>query len=381
MFTNSIRDFSSKPKGYVVFGHILTCMWCYVLICCLIDLCSMTPRKTAVAPDQEGRDVEMASVGLGNNQSVSAETDEDIQTRSAAEFEKLFDLSNPHPSIDMRRMEVIKEKLQALDDDEEKKRKIIIMKYATDPFFFDDDSPDEVWEAFQRLEAWEDNTAKMVFTTVLQCLLTGFCLVGTNEPITIGTAVTTICYIIGLFVFNPTKNTDRVVAQIHELLESVSGSCGGYGWYIACFICWPFMVVGVVMGLCCDIALEDDVSSWYQFWDIFTGIFVRLTALSVGLRSYNPLYALGAFIGFEFIGEFDEQVMTLIEVDMTKAFVIHEYTSEQVVRKLFHLQMATYISLIFFYFLVIYYTVNNTCFLFCYDDGSPLNKLTGISGI
>lgn len=306
---------------------------------------------------------------------------DDPVDETAVQFDKLFDLSDPHPGVDMRRIELIKQKLQEIDDDEEKKRKIIIMKFATDPFFFDDDSPDEVWEAFQRLEAWEDFPAKMIFTTVLQCLLTGFCLVGTNEPITIGTAVTTICYFIGLIVFNPTKNTDRVLAWIDDFITPLNSQCSGFGGYIAYFFLWPFLLTGIVLGLACDIALEDDVSSWYQFWDIFTGIFVRLTALSVGLRSYNPLYALGAFIGFEFIGEFDEQVMTLIDVDMAKPFVINEYTPEMVTRKLFRLQIATYASMVFFYVLVIYYTVNNTCQLFCYETGSPLYELTGVEGL
>lgn len=242
-------------------------------------------------------------------------------------------------------------------------------------------SPDEIWEAFQRLEAWEDYTGKMVFTTVLQCFLSGICLVGTNEPITIGTAVTTISYFIGLIVFNPTKNTDRVIDKVTEQLEMVSSHCYGYGAHIAFIFLWPFILLAIVMGLACDIALEDDVSSWYQFWDIFTGIFLRLTALSVGLRSYNPLYALGTFIGFEFIEEFDEKVMTMVEVDLTKTFVICKDSPAQVEKKLFHLQVATYISMLAFYVLVIYYTVHNQCYLFCYEPGSPLQKLTGITGL
>lgn len=151
-----MRVGNRKNIGSLSFELFIICHD-FTLCCFMPFIMNRTRNLQLVTPidDDNGgtRDVEMAeptAVGTGFGGGISSFCSKTFfcgQEANVSEetgidhvdFDKLFDLTHPHPSIDLKRMEIIKQKLQELDDDEEKKRKIIIMKYATDPYFFDDD--------------------------------------------------------------------------------------------------------------------------------------------------------------------------------------------------------------------------------------------------
>jgi hypothetical protein len=275
-------------------------------------------------------------------------------------------------TIDQDRMAVIRGKLADEAQTEDIKEKIIMIKYATDPSYFSESTPDEIWESFKRREAWEDNFMKMVAVTVVQFLLCVFPLIGENAPMTSGTMFTTFLYVLANLLFTEMMNANRLLANILALLEPYKDSCFGLTWYLLVFVSSPFIAVGFFIALAFDFAVGDVHSASYaRFFNDAVAMFVKCTSISVGLRSPTPLAALASFVGFSYITDFDELVVAICHVDLTKPLKLDHLTGIE--QKVFNVQVLTYTCAVVNYAVVTYFTVfNNNCLVYCDTDKADI---------
>ena len=278
----------------------------------------------------------------------------------------MLEKSIDDPIMDKERSNEIQAMMADVEDDEELKEKIIMIKYATDPSYFAHSTPEEIWETFKRREAWADHFPKMITVTIAQFLMCLFPLAGETKPITDGTIVTTFLYVIVLFLFSPIDNVEGILRAIRDQLYPTAKYCGGFGMVISIFLLSPAIALAILIGLAFDFAMPRPHSASYSNWvNVAVGMMVKITAISIGLRSSSPLYSLGSFVGFDFISNFDEMVIETIEPDLTKPIKL--VRGGGIISKMFRVKVMTYVSAILTYVVVVYFTLNNHCFLYCDD--------------
>jgi hypothetical protein len=250
-----------------------------------------------------------------------------------------------------------------------KKKAIICYKYATDSSFLRDSAPDEMWEMIRRREAWAQGTRLMATVSAVQLLLCVVVLLTANQPIDKATMFVAALYLVTMICVNRLEVTGDVYRLLIEFYSKYFGSsllmkCAGILLGILFIPVWALLFsTTFVLDLVCG---KINNISYGEFLNIIINTIVVFTGFSVGLRSGNAINAVQTFAGFSFIGDMDEQVMRLFEVDLSALTYHKEGPGKQ--RKILAIRVGVYIIVPLLAIAFVYMTVVNECVWFCEDQ-------------
>ena len=312
----------------------------------------------------------------------------EIEAADDATIDKMLSRIHPDPHAlitlkeqmeigftDRKRIEAstkMKKKLAAMDDNERLKNDIITFKYATDYSFLRRSAPEDVWEAILRREAWRQIPVAMVIVTMVQI---GICLVvmiARNTPVNLSTLIMAIMYVIAMATSNPfiiTKELNKILVDklynkytqtktqrmvVHILLVILSP-------VIFVLLACAYAVTAILdftTGPILDVSFGSMVN-------IIVNIIVVFSALSIGLRSQDPINAIQTFVGFDFVNNMDECIIKYVNVDL----MAHETRVNKVDVKKAVVRVCVYLATLTVLCGAFYVTISNKCFLFC--SGAP----------
>eukprot|EP00428_Durinskia_dybowskii_P065680 CAMPEP_0170373356 /NCGR_PEP_ID=MMETSP0117_2-20130122/10027_1 /TAXON_ID=400756 /ORGANISM="Durinskia baltica, Strain CSIRO CS-38" /LENGTH=314 /DNA_ID=CAMNT_0010628245 /DNA_START=25 /DNA_END=966 /DNA_ORIENTATION=+ len=220
-------------------------------------------------------------------------------------------------TISNSRMKRVMKQFQDQEDHESKKKAIIAFKAATDPSYLIQSSVDEIWMAVLRREAWAQVPMKMIGTSCAQVILCFIALLANNDPVNTSTLVMAIIYTITMASVNPFDVTWDLVGIVEKEGRKIARK---NGWILAWFVLFlslPLLAIGFGVTIIFDFFVGKVLDCSYgSLINTVIDAIVKGTAISVGLRSQNPINAIQTFVGFDFISSMDEVIIESIQVDM-----------------------------------------------------------------
>jgi hypothetical protein len=236
-------------------------------------------------------------------------------------------------------------------------------RYSVDRSIARSTSPHDVWNAIKRRAAWKQAPLRMMGLTATQITLCIIVAVSSSSPINIGTVIMAALFIVATGASNPMKISRDAVKYIEAGAKKI-------GWIaMGIILALTFPIVGIVFGVTLTLDLicgEIFDISYGNMLNIIVRTFVVFTAISVGLRSGNPINAIQTFAGFDFIDSMDELVIDAIDFDFDE--LVNTKVDKANSTKIMIVRLTIYITtpLIIAGFLAI--TVFNQCLAFC-DTG------------
>lgn len=250
------------------------------------------------------------------------------------------------------------------DDDADKRtiQDIVAFKYSSDTSYLRRSSPEEVWDAIRRRYVWKKYPFKMIFLTITQILVCTVVTISQNSHVNVSTLLMASMYIVAIGVMNPLSVTMDLEKYIRLFKQKSNLSPVVFGILVALLSPVLLVVFGVTFTLDLIVGEILDLSLGSMI-NILVNVIVVFTAISVGLRSGNPINAIQTFAGFDFINSMDEMVIESIDIDMKELQGDElEYGDSN---KILFVRVTIYIltpSIIAFF---IYITVTNSCLAFC----------------
>lgn len=120
-----------------------------------------------------------------------------------------------------------------------------------------------------------------------------------------------------------------------------------------------FFNVTVILDLCVGEIID---LSYASMANTIIHVVVIFTAVSIGLRSGNPINAIQTFAGFDFIDQLDELVIESIEID---AETLAETKDIGISNKILTIRLTIYIFTPMVVIGIAYLTIINECYIFC----------------
>lgn len=246
---------------------------------------------------------------------------------------------------------------------------IITFKYASDYSLLRRSSPHEVWVAILRREAWRQIPVAMLLVTVLQAAAPLLIVMSSNAAVDVTTLIISAAYVLAVSVSNPLVITGELSAIVHRVAAAYTqtfvGSCQ---FYIVCTLMSPILVVGLTCGYTVTLLLDLTTGpildvSYESMVNIIVHIIIVLCGLSVGLRSATLLSAFEAFAAFTFMYYMDRLVMSHVQVDM----MAPTKRNNNIVLQVLTVRMIVYVLTALVFGWVVYLTISNDCYLFCYS--------------
>lgn len=274
--------------------------------------------------------------------------------------------------ISNSRMRNIMNKFQAEEDAELKKKTIIAFKAATDPSYLIQSSVEEIWLAVKRREAWAQIPFKMVGISCCQIALCLIAMLAANAPVNPSTGVMAIIYTLVMAANNPFDMTTDLAGIVEKHFRNF-GHDHTFGLaYFVLVLFSPILAIPFALTIIFDFfAGKMQDCSYGSLVNIVVDAIVKATAISVGMRSGNPINAIQTFVGFEFISEMDELLIESVEVDMLALTSLGNCSpnwNQSKKGKMLRVRLATYFIIPSVVIVFGYITIANTCYIFCQFD-------------
>lgn len=272
-------------------------------------------------------------------------------------------------NITNSRMKSVMNQFKSAEDMENKKKAIIAFKAATDPSYLIQSSVDEIWMAVMRREAWAQVPWKMAGTSIAQVILCFIALLAYNAPVNVSTLVMAIIYTVTMASINPFDVTWDLIGIIEKEGRKIGRKNGFVVAYLVLFLAMPVLAIGFGVTIIFDFFVGKVLDCSYgSLINIFIDAIVKATAISVGLRSSNPISAIQTFVGFDFISQMDEVIIDSIEVDMKAMTSMGNATpnwNQSKRAKMTRVRISLYIIIPAIVGFFTYTTAYNVCYVFC----------------
>jgi len=270
------------------------------------------------------------------------------------------------------RMRNIMNKFQAEEDAELKKKTIIAFKAATDPSYLIQSSVDDIWLAVKRREAWAQIPFKMLAISFCQIALCLIAMLAANAPVNSSTGVMAIIYTLIMAANNPFDMTTDLAGIVERHFRNF-GAKHTFGLaYFVLVLLSPVLAIPFALTIIFDFfAGKMQDCSYGSLMNIVVDAIVKATAISVGMRSGNPINAIQTFVGFEFISEMDEMLIESVEIDMLALTSLGNCTpnwNQSKKGKMLRVRLATYFIIPSIVIVFGYITIVNACYIFCQFD-------------
>ena len=270
------------------------------------------------------------------------------------------------------RMKRIMNQFQDMEDQESKKKAIIAFKAATDPSYLIQSSVDEIWMAVLRREAWAQVPWKMIGTSCAQVILCFIALLAYNAPVNTSTLVMAVIYTITMASVNPFDVTWDLVGIVDKEMRKIGRKNGFVVAYLLVALASPVLAIGFGVTIIFDFFVGKVLDCSYgSLVNIVIDAIVKATAISVGLRSSNPINAIQTFVGFDFISQMDEVIIASIQVDMKALTSLGNATpnwNQSKRAKMTRVRVALYVLIPAIVGFFTYTTAYNVCYVFCNDQ-------------
>jgi hypothetical protein len=263
----------------------------------------------------------------------------------------------------------MKRKLEELEADKKLKNDIITFTYATDYSYLRRSSPEEVWEGILRREAWKQIPVAMTLVTLVQVGICAIVMIAKSSPVNVSTLVMAVMYVIAMATSNPFVISKELTAILRKQYAKMTGTRNGRIIFLAvCTLLSPLVLIGLGIAYLTTAILDFTTGpildvSFGSMVNIIVNIIVVFSALSIGLRSQDPINAIQTFVGFDFVNSMDEGIISFINVDlMAPTTRINNHAHKMLV-----VRLAVYVSTIIVLGCAFYLTISNNCLLFCND--------------
>lgn len=272
--------------------------------------------------------------------------------------------------LDKKRQEAHRKMLRKIEEQEEDKMlktKIIAFMYATDYSFLRRSSPDEVWEAILRREAWRQIPFTLAMVSLVQLGICTVVMIVSSAPINLSTLIMAIMYVLAMATSNPFTISKDLTVILTKLYSKYVKTRAQQIFFIAvCVILSPLLFVVLFCGYGVTVVLDFtsgpilDVS-YGSMINILVNIVVVFSALSIGLRSEDPINAIQTFVGFDFVNCMDEAIISTINVDLMACTTRVKNDSS----KMLFVRITVYIGTALILASTFYLTVYTHCYIFC----------------
>jgi hypothetical protein len=221
-------------------------------------------------------------------------------------------------------------------------------------------SPENVWNAIKRRYAWKTQPLRMVGLTATQITLCVIVAISSSSTINIGTVIMAGLFILAVGASNPMK----ISRDAWEYIEWGAKKTGWIAMAIILLFTFPFVGLVFVITFTLDLICGEiyDISYGYMC-NVIVRTFVVFTAISVGLRSGNPINAIQTFAGFDFIDGMDELVIDGIDYDFDELANAEVEKADNT--KIMVVRLAIYITTPLIIAGFFYVTIVNKCYAFC----------------
>lgn len=271
---------------------------------------------------------------------------------------------------DVKRLEAyrkMKRKLEEQEANRKLKNEIIMFKYATDHSYLRRSSPDQVWEGILRREAWRQIPIAMFTVTCVQIGICAIVMVAKSSSVNISTLVMAIMYVIAMATSNPfviTKELNTILLKLYEKF-TVTKQSRIFFYSISIFL-FPLIILSLLCAYIVTGILDFTTGpildvSYGSMLNILVNIIVVFSALSIGLRSQDPINAIQTFVGFDFINNLDEIIISYIDINL----LIHTKRNNKNKEKMLFIRIFIYITTMLILTGSFYLTITNNCLLFC----------------
>lgn len=260
-------------------------------------------------------------------------------------------------------------KMKAEADYAKIRENIITFKYAADYSLLRRSSPDDVWVALLRREAWRQIPAAMLLVTVVQAVAPLLIVMSSNTGVDVTTLVISAAYVLAVSVSNPLVITGELSAIVNRIAAAYTQTfVGTLQFYIVCTLLSPILVTAFVCAYTVTLLLDLTTGpildvSYESMVNIVVHIIVVLCGLSVGLRSANLLSAFEVFAAFTFIYHLDRLAMSHVKVDM----MAPTKRNNNIVLQVLAVRLIVYILTALLFGWVLYLTISNDCYIYCYS--------------
>ena len=276
--------------------------------------------------------------------------------------------------LDKRRQEAHRKMLRKIEQEEEDKMlktKIIAFMYATDYTFLRRSSPDEVWEAILRREAWRQIPFTLVIVSLVQLGICTIVMIVSSAPVNLSTLIMAIMYVLAMATSNPftiSKDLTVILTKLHS--QCVKTRPQQIFFVALCIILFPVLFIALACAYAVTVVLDFtsgpilDVS-YGSMVNILVNIVVVFSALSIGLRSEDPINAIQTFVGFDFVNCMDEAIISTINVDLMAATTRVKKDNG----KMLFVRITVYICTAMILAGTFYLTVYSHCYILCSGGG------------
>jgi len=275
--------------------------------------------------------------------------------------------------LDRKRQEAQRKMLQKIEQQEEDKKlrnQIITFMYASDYTYLRRSSPDEVWDAILRREAWRQIPVTLIIVSMVQVCICAIVMIAKSAPVNYSTLIMAIMYVVAMATSNPFTISKDLTGMLTRTYHAHVQTRAQQIFFVAvCVVLSPILalVLAVAYGITAVLDFTTgpilDVS-YGSMVNIIVNIIVVFSALSIGLRSDDPINAIQTFVGFDFINNLDEGIIATINVDL----MAHATRSNNVSTKMLTVRLTVYILTVFILAGAFYLTLFNECYIFCQGD-------------
>ena len=329
------------------------------------------------SPDPRFHDPDTADEAQQQLHSQGLEDKEIDQLKSVLHADSLITLKEQLEIdfTDKRRREAAEKMTKKIEDADAEillKNRIITFKYATDYTFLRRSSPEDVWNAILRREAWNQIPVAMVLVTLVQVSICCIVLIAGNSPLNLSTLVMAVMYVIAMASSNPFVITKELTVILRKQYERVTQTKYQVIFvHAACVLLCPLILLVLCVAYAVTAILDFTTGpildvSFAGMVNILINILVVFSALSIGLRSDNPINAIQTFVGFDFVNNMDETILVNVNVDLLAPTV----RVNNGATKMLTVRIGVYVTTIIILAGTTYLTISNDCLLFC--NGAPL---------
>lgn len=325
-------------------------------------------KEIEVESEQNDENKKEEGNGNGNNENENGENNDLPKRRK--EYGKNKTLSAQLVDFATGKLPGRARRMQEALEDEEKQEKlksaIMMFKLSTDPSFLEGCTPDELWLAILRREAWRQHPYSLLAITVAQISLCLISMLSSNDKVNSYTLGMAIIYALALSTSNPynvTSDLKRILTRHFNEIEQKHNRTTAIIIFVVCAL--PLLIAFSVTLLFDFFVGRVKDSSYGALINTVIDVLVISCGLSVGLRSGSPIDAIQTFAGFEFIMNMDEAFINTIQVDLNAPTSRHHREGKK--RKILITRITLYVLVPIIFILVGYITFTNICVAQCGD--------------
>lgn len=255
----------------------------------------------------------------------------------------------------------LRDKLKGNEEEEEKNDSAMLYIAATDLTFVEGKglTLEMIHEAMRRREAWTKYPYQMTGIALAQIVLCILSIITVNAPLNTSTLIMGAIYV----MITATANPFDVTCDLRKILMKQINN-KGTPVIVACVLLSPIIFfvfsITVVFDFLVGRILDNTFGSVIN---IVVQCITIVTAVSIGLRSGDPISAIQTFAGFEFIAGMDEAFVATVHFDTSQYVAIPSRKDAKFKKAICRVLLYTLIPL-----LVAgsaYLTLTNRCLAWC----------------